>query len=181
MKLTLLPLLCLACAAHAAPAPNQLTISGALQHYLAERGDLCVGKFDWPIAVGAQDRDAGSRDALQMPVLEKLGMVVGERDGETTRYALSEAGKKFYIKRREGKADFCAGKIKLKKVVRWTPPDAAGETTVSYTYTIAAAPWTRDSAAQQVFPMVDRVVKGQGSLQLTQRLKWLHRRWVAVL
>ena len=47
----------------------------AVAAYLADHGDLCVGKFTWPPDVTLADREGGSNDAVQMPVLEHLGLV----------------------------------------------------------------------------------------------------------
>ena len=178
----------------------------AVEKYLAERGDLCLGKFDWPIEVSERDRLIGTRDAIQMPVLEKVGIVASsigtskrndfgtEKELPVTRYDLTESGRKFYIAREtthvgaDGRktvrrGDFCAGKLSLDGIVAWDAPKTVGdhmETTVSYTYHIAAAPWTRDPEVQKAFPMVDRVVKGEGTMQLKQALKLTRRGWVAV-
>jgi len=193
--LTILLAAMCATARAAAPAPGKQAVTAALNRYLAQSGKLCVGKFAWPIDVSDHDREAGSRDALQLPVLEKLGLVAASNDDPAiTRYTLTAAGKRFYLprkivtmdaagKRHENTHDFCAGQLKLDKVVRWTPPAMAGEyreTTATYTYTIAPAAWTRDPQAQQVFPMVDRVIKGQRQMQLTQRLRLVNQRWEAV-
>ena len=56
------------------------------------------------------------------------------------------------------------GKLSLDAIVGWEPPQTAGghkETTVTYTYRIAAAEWARNPEAQKVFPMVDRIIKGE--------------------
>jgi hypothetical protein len=176
---------------------DRTAVSDAVVRYLAQRGDLCLGKFDWPVDVSALDFEAKTRDALQMPVLEKLGLVVSI-DGSTTyksgdkeevvpvkRYLLTDNGRKFYLPRDTTSrgpgaamvthhADFCAGHLYLKDIVRWeTPIDSAGETqtTVTYTYKFKPAPWALDPAARKVFPMVDRIIKGQGTLRLEQRFR----------
>ncbi|HZV67391.1 MAG TPA: hypothetical protein VFG03_21100, partial [Telluria sp.] len=135
--LTILLAAMCATARAAAPAPGKQAVTAALNRYLAQSGKLCVGKFAWPIDVSDHDREAGSRDALQLPVLEKLGLVAASNDDPTiTRYTLTAAGKRFYLprkivtmdaagKRHENTHDFCAGQLKLDKVVRWTPPAMA--------------------------------------------------------
>jgi hypothetical protein len=141
-----------------------------------------------------------------MPVLEKIGIVVSSKGSEmrkegdeektvpVTRYELTEAGRKFYLAREtiqvsaDGKKtvhrrDFCAGKLSLDAIVGWdTPKNAEGrlETTVTYTYKIAAAAWTRNPDAQKVFPMVDRIVKGAGTMQLKQLFRSTKDGWTAV-
>jgi hypothetical protein len=186
--------------AHAASQPDNKALAAGLSKYLAQHGDVCVGKFDWPIDVAPGDAEAGSRDAVQLPVLQQLGLTEAasgtvmrtdkegaQQEVPVQRYSLTEAGKKFYLKRatttvtksgekiaRQG--DFCAGKLRLVKVVGW---DAATET-ASYTYKFAAAPWMREPSAQQVFPMIAYIMKGEGQLQMKQRLRLDHGRWVGV-
>ena len=66
-----------ATAGFAAPTqPNRTAVTIALRDYLAKQGNFCLGKFDWPIDVSERDFQMGTRDAVQMPVLEKLGLVV---------------------------------------------------------------------------------------------------------
>jgi hypothetical protein len=188
-----------ALAATNAQAASKAQAAG-LSKYLAQRGDVCVGKFDWPIDVAPGDAEAGSRDAVQLPVLQQLGLVESV-DGMVTRinaegvsqevpvqrYSLTEAGKKFYLKREtttvsptgekiERQGDFCVGKLSLAKLVAW---DAATET-ASYTYKFATAPWMREASAQQAFPMIAYIMKGEGQLQMKQRLRLDHGRWVGV-
>src|ERR1700741_844748 len=92
--------------------PNKKMLETALTKYLAKQGDLCVGKFDWPIDISQRDVESSTRDAVQLPVMEKLGLVAsssesvmrkGEGDVETPvpvqRYVLTDAGKKFYLKK----------------------------------------------------------------------------------
>lgn len=190
--------------------PDKKIFAAALKKYLAQQGDFCLGKFDWPIDVSESDFEMGTRDAVQMPVLEKLGLVVsssasamrkkGESEDEAEqsvpvkRYALTEAGKKFYLDKKisstilGGKkivhhGDFCAGKLSLNKLVRWDKPEMQGgntETTVNYTYKISAAKWTHDPEIQQVFPMLARILQGEGSMQLQQRFRLSGKSWVAV-
>ncbi|MYM21510.1 hypothetical protein GTP46_02475 [Duganella sp. FT135W] len=181
-------------AAQAAQLPNKAMMAG-LSSYLSQYGDVCVGKFDWPIDVAPGDAEAGSRDAIQLPVLAQLGLVSaeggmtqrGEQQVPVERYALTEQGKKFYLKRetktvsptgetiiRTG--DFCVGKLSVAKLVSW---DAATGT-ASYTYKFAAAPWMREASAQQVFPMIAYIIKNEGQLQMKQRLRLDHGRWIGV-
>ncbi|HMH19020.1 MAG TPA: hypothetical protein VK572_12830 [Burkholderiales bacterium] len=178
----------------------------ALEKFLKEKGDLCLGKFDWPIGVSEHDSRIGTRDALQMPVLEKIGIVVSSKASEkrkegdiektvpVTRYRLTEAGRKSYIARETSHAgpdgtkvvhrgDFCAGKLSLDSLVGWEAPRTVGdhqETTVAYTYRIAAAEWARNPDVQKVFPMVERIVKGEGKLQLRQLFRLTKDGWMAV-
>src|SRR3984885_2845628 len=60
-------------AATAEPSESELT--RAVTHYLSDHGDLCVGKFTWPRVVTQQDQLTHTNDAVQLPVLERLGLV----------------------------------------------------------------------------------------------------------
>jgi hypothetical protein len=207
MKMKILAILMAALCAFAAYShaaqPTRQALRAALEKYLQERGNLCLGKFDWPIEVSERDSRLGTRDAVQMPVLEKVGIVsskVVEKREEgagqavtVTRYELTEAGRKFYLARDTANVsadggqivhhgDFCAGKLSLDKIVGWDTPQVAGDdqqTMVTYTYKIAAANWARKSEIQKVFPMVDRIIKGEGTMQLKQLFRLTKDGWVA--
>jgi hypothetical protein len=198
--------LCGPAMAATAEQPDARTLEAALGNYLVQHGDLCLGKYDWPIKVSAADFELRTRDAVQLPVLEALGLatstegtiVRSTEEGEQTipgrRYELTEKGLQSYrVKdfaittssgaRVEHHGDFCAGKLSLHKVVSWSPPQGAGgqlETTVNYTYKLTAADWARTPEARKVFPVVDRMLKGEGTLQLQQRLRFDGSNWVAV-
>jgi hypothetical protein len=196
--------------------PTQADIAGAMNTYLAKRGDLCLAKTRWPIDVAEREIEAGGRNAIQMPVLEKLGLVtmnVAEIDKldddgishhmKVRRYALTDAGRKFYIVRemrsRDGRkateGDFCAAKLTLDKIVGWSrdpAPQAAArqaaasaptevrQMVVTYTYKVDPAPWTRDAEAQKAFPVVAGVLRGAGKAELNETVRLTDRGWVAV-
>lgn len=176
---------------------NQANFTKAVNTYLAERGDLCLAKNTWPIDVTPAEGSSGSRNAVQMPVLERLGLVQAslasveknDEQGKTTlqvrRYQLTDSGKKFYLPRpaharpsgnryAEAEHDLCAVKLSLDQVVGWETPNrpdrenSNAETVVTYTYKVAAAPWTSDAGARQVFPMVDSIIRGAGVRQLKE-------------
>lgn len=175
----------------------------ALQHelvkYLAKQGQLCLGKFDWPIDVSQQDFQENTRDAVQMPVLEKLGVVtstvaetqrLGVDDNAVhtvavKRYELTSAGRKSYVDKDitrgqlQHHKDLCAAKVTLDKIVRWEPTDV-GQGTVFYTYRVTAVPWALSPDALKVFPMIDKIVKGEGTLQLSQRMQLGKEGWTPV-
>ncbi len=177
---------------------DQGSLRAAVQQYLREKGDFCLGKFNWPIAVSERDRQVGTNDAIQMPVLEKLGLVTSSAvpgNPAATQYDLTAEGRKYYLARKTvtlgpgGKpsdhpGDFCPAHLKLDRVVRWEPAAAAdghAHTTVSFTYGLeSAADWTRDADIQRVFPMLHRIVEGAGRLQLTQVFEWSKEAWVPV-
>ena len=186
--------------------PNAENFTKTINSYLAERGHLCLAKYDWPIYVTDQDaQDAHARDAVQMPVLEKLGLVKStamalERtagDGATIKaqgrqYVLTDEGNKYYLRKPvvvatarkvvTHDADFCVGTLTLDKVVGWEPPqtrDGQTKTSVLYTYKFAPAPFTQDADFRRVFPMVTRVIEGQGVMQLREGVRLTKDGWVA--
>jgi hypothetical protein len=178
---------------------NRESFTRAMTHYLDQRGDLCLAKYDWPIDVSAQDFKVGSRDAVQMPVLEKLGLVSSadataakpQEDAPplvvaVRRYQLTETGKKYYLSRRVSEqkqvSDFCAARLKLDQVVSWElnkHGNAPNEATVTYTYRVDAAPWTSDADARRVFPAVTRVIEGAGKAQLREGFTLTRDGWRA--
>jgi hypothetical protein len=177
-----------------------------LRAYLERRGDLCIGKAAWPIDVWPHDVTTGTRDAIQMPVFERLGLVrsrdvaidVPTDDGttpvEVKRYELTEAGLRDYRSHEIGinaagekvaAGDFCVARLSLSKVVRWelapsaTPGDERPRAVVAYTYEVAADPWTRDPEVQRVLPAVARVVSGARSAELKESFTLTSDGWVA--
>jgi hypothetical protein len=190
-----LPFLLTAC--HDARELNHASATRALESYLDRRGDLCLAKNAWPVDVTEAESRAGSRNALQMPVLERLGLVtasdaqraVADADGvvqklHARRYALTATGREYYLARPPRKApsgnrfadaghDLCAARLSLDTVVGWQAaprPGGVREAVVTYTYRVAAAPWTHDAAARAVFPMVDAVIRGERTARLTETL-----------
>ena len=187
-------------AAHAnvPAAPSQKSLKPAVKKYLEEKGNFCLGKFEWPISVSEEDRKTGTHDSLQMPVLQKLGLVVvsdAPGDPSIKNYSLTEEGQKYYLakpvitvnaagQKIKHPGDLCPARLKLDKVVAWDPPgevEGRTETTVKYTYRIAkAADWTRDPEVRKVFPMVARIIDNAGSQQLMQLFAWSGNSWVAL-
>ena len=113
--------ICAVGAAQAAPAsPSRSGLAAAVSSYLDDHGDLCVGKYMWPRYVTAADRRSGSNDAIQLPVLERLGLVesadvtpapaavkvnstnAGQSagGGPVTRYSLTAKGQQFYLRKK---------------------------------------------------------------------------------
>ena len=200
-------------------APSEPALAAAVRDYLEDHGDLCVDKVTWPRDVTEADRQAGSNDALQLPVLERLGLVksvdvspavnpagtepaVGsESAGQTApvrytkRYSLTAKGRRYYLRKKtiilgahdqpvERDGDFCVAHLSLDKVVRWSlPTETRGhlETVVSYTYKIKAADWMAKTEASKAFPVVDRIIRGEGNLQMAATLQAQNGRWVPVL
>lgn len=184
---------------------NQANFTATINDYLSKRGHLCLAKYDWPIYTTTEDRANGTRDAVQMPVLEKLGLVEGkdmlvervDADGKkitasARQYQLTSEGQKYYLhipevvatatSRVTHPADFCAASLSLDKVVGWERPmqiDGKTVTSVIYTYKIDPAPWAEDPDAQRVFPMVKRVIEGAGTMQLREGVHLTDEGWVA--
>jgi hypothetical protein len=176
---------------------NRNTFTQAVNGYLSKRGDLCLAKYDWPIEVSAQELQTGGRNAVQLPVLEKLGVVrstlvdaegsspaKGPSQQTARRYDLTDAGRRYYLKRagvHEHTADFCAAKLSLDKIVAWEVHKNGGrsEAVVTYTYRVDAAPWAKDADAQRVFPAVARVLRGAGKAQLRETFTLTTAGWAA--
>ena len=182
--------------------PSLENFTRGMNTYLQKRGDLCLGKTTWPIGVTDREAAAGQRDGVQMPVLERLGLVQsvaatltsqGE-DGPATEkgrsYQLTEAGRRYYVVRptagRDGLArdqgDFCPVKLSLDKIMRFELEPAtagAGHAVVSYRYRVSAPDWMKDADAERVFPAVARVIAGAGAAELQEGFTLTSSGWVA--
>jgi hypothetical protein len=170
----------------------------AVTDYLAKRGTLCVGKPTWPIDVTESAASRGSRDAIQLPVLERLGLVTssvetvavpGEEGSPPTqqqarRYRLTDDGMRYYVQAGpDGHRDLCAAKLTLDHVVSFAldDPDAAeARALVKYTYRVDAFPWTTHDEAAKVFPAVAQVIRGAGSSTLEETFRRTPGGWIAV-
>jgi hypothetical protein len=187
--------------AQAAAPPAVLTaknLQPAVRKYLEERGDFCLGKFEWPVAVSAADRQMRTNDSLQMPVLEKLGLVSESEvpsDPTVKQYSLTEQGRKYYLTRKtvtvnaagqqiRHSGDLCPAHLQLDKVVSWAKPsitEGRTQTTVTYTYKVSrAADWAQDPDIRQVFPMIARILDNAGTQRLEQLFVWTGKGWAAV-
>lgn len=118
--------------------PTERELTGAVTHYLSDHGDLCVGKFAWPRVVTSQDQAAHTNDAVQLPVLEHLGLVesteISAPAAEPARsYSLTAKGRRYYTQKKritlgahdrpvEHDKDLCVARLSLEKVVKWSPP-----------------------------------------------------------
>jgi hypothetical protein len=204
MALTI-PALLAACQDRQAQLPARANFTAAVTDYLAQRGHLCLAKYDWPIAVTEADRQAGSLDAQQMALLETLGLVtahdvnVSRKDatGATAtlparEYALTAAGQKYYLhvpvvvatatQHVTHPADFCVARLSLDRVFGWESPqtmDGRSVSSVLFSYKIDPAPWTRTPDARRVFPAVMRAIDNAGTLQLRLGVHLTPQGWVA--
>jgi hypothetical protein len=189
------------------PAPSAKDLVPAVKAFLADHGDLCLAWYSWPRDLTAADQKTGMNEAVQLPVLERLGIVQSTAIASavptdtaaaapaTRRYSLTVKGRQYYLQKKrtilnvhsqpeEHDADFCVANLSLDKVVKWTPPESVNghlETTVRYTYHIKAADWMADPEAQKVFPVVDRIIRGQGNLLMSASARLQDGKWMAVL
>ena len=186
--------------------PTRANFTAAVVDYLAQRGHVCIAKYDWPIAVTDADRQAHSLDAQQMPVLETLGLVashavsVSNKGADGTpaavparEYALTAEGRKYYLhvpvvvitptQHVTHPADFCVAKLSLDRVFGWETPQTINGRTVSsvlFSYRIAdPAPWMATQDARSAFPMAMRAIDNAGTLQLRLGIHLTPQGWVA--
>lgn len=185
-------------------APTTDTFTRVLQQHIDSHAELCIGRHAWPLDVPDVPERATLRDYVQMNALEHAGLVTHESGMTMTRdlhngtsdtvpawrYTLTDTGRTFFRAHPEtanahitGQPDLCYGKIHLQQVRKWTPiqrdADAQRDiTTVTYTYTIDAAPWTHDEAVQRAFPVLARVVNGSGKDELRQDMMDSPNGWV---
>jgi len=188
-------------ASHDPKAPTAENLAPALDEHLAQRGDICLAMFDWPIDLTEAEAGSGARHAIQFPVMEQLGLVHStivsvpksseNPDGALKRFELTDAGRKFYkphpyvTRGAEHANDFCVAHLKREKIVdvKVDTSDAKHPmAVVSYTYQIDTAPWMQNADAQRVFPMITRIANGAGGqLQLRQGFTLGDKGWVARL
>jgi hypothetical protein len=209
--------------------PGQKELTEAVTAFLGDHGDLCMAKYTWPRDVTPGDESTDRNDAVQLPVLERLGVVrsveipvpsramavsdthpaapASSQPGassqtsqlppaeSTRRYSLTEKGQQYYLKKKhtiigphdlptEHDADFCVAHLTLDKVVKWSPPEPVHnrlQTVVRYTYHVKAADWMSDPDAQKVFPIVDRIIRGDGSRMMSATVALEDGKWVPVL
>src|SRR6185312_13117426 len=140
----------------APPSPDDLT--KPMNDYLAARGELCIGKSVWPIDVTTRELQGGSRNALQMPVFERLGFVTsadaratidngddGKVEVDVKRYSLTPEGQKYMHPRTPKESDFCVARLSLDKITRvdflggGDAGAAATSAVVTYTYRVDPA------------------------------------------
>ena len=195
-----------ACHGEQAQRPTRDNFTAAIDDYLAQRGNLCLAKYDWPIAVTEADRRARSPDAQQMPVLETLGLVSG-RDASVQRrgadgiaatwpareYALTAAGREYYLhvpvvvatptQHATHPGDFCVARLTLDRLFGWEKPQPVGgrlATSLLFSYRIVdPAPWMATPEARRAFPMAMRSIDNAGVLQLRLGVHLTPDGWVA--
>lgn len=190
-----LPALLLAgCGSEEARLPNRANFTAAVNGFLAQRGHLCLAKYDWPVIVPAASRGP---DAQQMPVLAKLGLVSGRAVAlagaeRAVEYALTAEGRKYYLhtpivirtatRKVTYPADLCAATLTLDRLVGWDPPrtlEGRTATSLLFTYRIAPAPWARSPEVLHAFPVLARAVEGEGTMQLRLGVHRTAHGWTA--
>lgn len=184
-------------------APTPANFKQGMLDYLKARGDLCLAK-KFPLDVSESDMAHGSRDARQMPALERAGLVTsslatgqvtdedGTKDIPVHRYSLTELGQRSYLLRavpgqldKDGKpvmqSDLCAVKLRLDKITKTelSPPEKPTNASVSYTYQVDPAPWMSSPEVQAVFPAVTNVINGAGKAELKEGFTLTDKGWVA--
>jgi cytochrome c peroxidase len=157
-------------ASAAADAADFRAAAEAVRAVLAERGDFCLGKADWPVDLSELDERARGRDAVQMPVLQALGLVrsapatamrvegPGVREDDpphpvpVRRYELTPLGESFMrdrvlavtgsdgVERRVRRRDLCVARLSLDAVSAWEVRQDADGMRAVATYTYVAAP-----------------------------------------
>jgi hypothetical protein len=180
-------------------APSEKDLAPAVKAFLADHGDLCLAWYTWPRELTAEQQHSGLNEAVQLPVLERLGLVESTESpgapGAGRRYSLTAKGRHYYLQKKRTTlglhgetvahdADFCVAQLSLDKVIKWTPPEPLQghlETLVKYTYRIKSADWISDEEVRKVFPMVDRIVRGAGKLEMTATVQQQDGKWVPVL
>lgn len=180
------------------PLADRAHFTAALNDFLAQRGHVCLARYDWPVTVAAGTRGA---DAQQMQVLEKLGLVAG-RDMPAARpdgggaparvYVLTDEGRKHYLhvpivvrtatESVTHPSDLCAATLSLDQLVGWDPPqtrDGRTATSLLFTYRIAPEPWVRAPGVLDAFPMLARAIQNEGVMQLRVGVHLARQGWVA--
>jgi hypothetical protein len=175
-------------------AATRENFTRAMLAYLAARGELCLGK-EFPLDVTEREFQLRARNAVQMPVLEHLGLVTSRaatgqittEDGvlsvPVTRFELTQKGRQSYRTEpalgKHGHGDLCVANLSLDKVVSWEVNDRdSRNAVVSYTYHVDAAPWASVAEVKAVFPAVDRVVAGAGKALLEEGFTLTNDGWV---
>src|ERR1700722_13054366 len=67
--------MCMAGAQAGTPAPSDKDLVPAAKAFLADHCDLCLAWYNWPRDLTAAEQQTGMNEAVQLPVLERLGIV----------------------------------------------------------------------------------------------------------
>lgn len=183
---------------------NRDNFTAATNDFLAQRGHLCLGLYDWPVRIAAGSSETA---AEQMQLLEKLGLVrlqdeepaAAQKPAEAQapvaparNYQLTDAGRKYYLqmpvvlRTAAGTvvhpADLCAATLHLDRLIGWDPPqtrDGRTATSLLFTYRIAPEPWAATADARQGFPLLARAMQREGTMQLRLGVHLTSHGWMA--
>lgn len=191
---------------------NEKNFGAAISQYLDKKGDLCLRLNKWPVDVSEMDlrlqKTMPTGTAGQMEALAAVGLVsetdteidqIGIFDNKSTghkfkvkRYALTDAGKKFYREqeinqiglggsKKVMQGDICYGKKALDKVVKWEGPMKFGdyqEANVKYLYKIDnLADWTKKPEFLAAFPDVGQIIEAAGTKEQQGGVKLTSLGW----
>ncbi|NKF22854.1 hypothetical protein [Solimonas marina] len=204
LALLLLTLVIGACQDPRARLPNRANFEAAVADYLAQRGHLCLGLYEWPITVGDADRAHPPGEMRRMVALESLGLVSGQdvpprRAGGAAagpitarEYRLTALGRRYYLHAPEvvstafrhvtHEADLCAATLSLDRLIGWERPmrlHGRTVTSVLFTYRAMPAPWMQTDTATRAFPTVTRALRNAGRLQVRIGMHLTPSGWVA--
>jgi hypothetical protein len=104
----------------ATTTPTEQQLTQAVKAFLEDHGDLCVAKYTWPRDVNPNDPEDDTNDAIQLPVLERLGVVTSVEipapketstaatgaqlsaavAKPTRRFSLTEKGRQYYVQKK---------------------------------------------------------------------------------
>ncbi|SEB03689.1 hypothetical protein [Variovorax sp. YR216] len=178
--------------------PNRDNFTATVNDFLAQRGHVCLAKYDWPIAVATGSLSA---DAQQMPVLEKIGLVSGRdivrrdasgNDDTAREYSLTAEGRKFYrhepvvirtaTRNVVHPADFCVASLTLDRLLGWEAPqtrDGRTGTSLLFTYRIAPEPWAAAPEVLRAFPLLAHAIQNEKTMQVRLGVHLTPHGWVA--
>ncbi|MCW5221936.1 hypothetical protein D8B23_10730 [Verminephrobacter aporrectodeae subsp. tuberculatae] len=181
---------------------SEKNFGAAIKQYLEKKGELCLGlgEVEWPVDVSEDSwkaqKDDPTSTVRKMEALAAVDLVSGT-DAEIDeviwgmrptgrklmgkRYALTDAGKKFY--RKQG-GDICYGNLALDKIVKWEGPMKLGdyqEAGVTFLYEIDdLAGWAKKSEIQTAFPKVGAVIEGAEKKEQKHQVKLTSLGWEAI-
>jgi hypothetical protein len=89
-------------ASNVVSGPSEQDLAPAVRAFLADHGDLCLAWYTWPRELTVEQQRSGLNEAVQLPVLERLGLVKSsevpasqpgaDSGGLSRRYALTAKG-----------------------------------------------------------------------------------------
>ena len=94
-------------------APGVRDLTPAVKAFLVDHGDLCLAWYTWPRELSAEQQRSGLNEAVQLPVLEHLGLVTSTdapSGGTGKLYSLTAKGQRYYVRKKRAtqKSASCA-------------------------------------------------------------------------